>query len=220
MIVNKDFPRPDPKLVEAMSGQAAATLHEALGQQGAMATPIKPLYPGMKVCGPALTVDGRPGDNLAIHYAISLARPGDVLVVDAKGFTEGGPWGDIMTTAAMTAGIAGLVIDGTVRDAEEIRSMGFSIFCRGTSMKGTTKMLPGDINVPIVCAGVGVSPGDIIVGDDDGVVVVPREEAAGALERATAREADEMIKREKILAGTSTIDVLGLGGLLRELGAE
>ncbi len=137
MAVQKEIKRPDRDLVKALAEFGTATLHEAYGKKGAMPFYIKPLYPGMKVCGPALTVAVSPGDNLMIHYAMTLAQPGDVLVVDAKGFTEAGPWGDIMTTAAIVRGIAGLVIDGCVRDAETIREMGFAVFARGTSMKGT-----------------------------------------------------------------------------------
>lgn len=220
MVVHKDFERPDRGLLTAIGQQATATLHEALGKQGAMAFHIKPLYRGMKLCGPALTVAVPPGDNLMIHYAMTLARPGDVLVVDASGFTEAGPWGDIMTTAAMAQGIAGLVIDGCVRDAETLHELGFSVFARGTSMKGTTKEHPGDVNVPITCGSVHVSPGDIVVGDDDGVVVVPRAQAPSVLERARAREADEEAKRRELRAGKSTVELLGLADVLKSLGVE
>lgn len=220
MVVNKDFARPDPRLIAAFQGHATATLHEAMGKKGAMPFYMKPLYPGMKLCGPALTVAVPPGDNLMIHYAMTLARPGDVLVVDANGFTEAGPWGDIMTTAAMVRGIAGLVIDGCVRDAETIRQMGFAVFARGANMKGTTKILPGDVNVPITCASVPVSPGDILVGDDDGVVVVPRDEAASVLERAAKREADEEEKRRELKAGKTTVELLGVEDLLKSMGIE
>jgi 4-hydroxy-4-methyl-2-oxoglutarate aldolase len=220
MVVHKDFARPSAELIKALQGHDAATLHEALGKRGAMPFYIKPLYHGMKVCGPAITVDVAPGDNLMIHYAITLAQPGDVLVVDAKGFTEGGPWGDLMTTAAMTKGIVGLVIDGCVRDAQTIHDMGFDVFARGTSMKGTSKSLPGSVNVPIVCASVAVHPGDIVVGDDDGVVVIPEDEAAGVLERARKREADEQVKRHDIRNGKSTIELLGVAPLLKSMGIE
>ncbi len=220
MAVAKDFERPPAELVAALGEHDAATLHEALGKRGAMPFYIKPLYPGMKVCGPALTVAVPPGDNLLIHYALTLARAGDVLVVDAKGFTEAGPWGDIMTTAALERGIAGLVIDGCVRDAETIRDMGFAVFARGTSMKGTTKMLPGEVNAPITCASVTVRPGDIVVGDDDGVVVIPRDEAPAVLERARKRAADEKGKRRELQQGKTTVELLGVSGLLKSMGFE
>jgi 4-hydroxy-4-methyl-2-oxoglutarate aldolase len=220
MVVQKNFERPHTELIAALRGCETATLHEAQGKRGAMPYYIKPLYPGMKVCGPALTVAVSPGDNLMIHYAMTLAQPGDVLVVDAKGFTEAGPWGDLMTTAAMVKGIIGLVIDGCVRDAETIREMGFPVFARGTSMKGTTKTLPGDVNVPITCASVPVYPGDIIVGDDDGVVVIPRKDAESVVEKAKQREADEERKRRELKAGKSTVELLGVEKLLKSMGVE
>lgn len=220
MAVRKDFPRPPAELIARLRELGAATLHEALGKRGAMPFYMKPLYSGMKLCGPALTVAAPPGDNLIIHYALTLARPGDVLVVDAKGFTEAGPWGDLMTTAARARGITGLVIDGCVRDGEAIRDMGFAVFARGTSMKGTTKMLPGQVNVPIVCATVPVAPGDVVLGDDDGVVVIPQAEAAEALERARKREADEAGKRGELEQGKTTVELLGVGALLKSMGFE
>ncbi len=220
MAVQKEIKRPDRDLVKALAEFGTATLHEAYGKKGAMPFYIKPLYPGMKVCGPALTVAVSPGDNLMIHYAMTLAQPGDVLVVDAKGFTEAGPWGDIMTTAAIVRGIAGLVIDGCVRDAETIREMGFAVFARGTSMKGTTKTLPGDVNVPITCASVPVYPGDIVVGDDDGVVVIPVAAAATVLEQARERESGEDQKRRELQAGKTTVELLGVDKILKSMGVE
>ena len=211
MTVIHDFPRPAPDVVEAFRNQSPATLHEAMGKKGAMSFPIKPLYPGMRLCGPAVTVSGGPADNLMIHTAMALTKPGDVLVVDFKGMTEAGPWGDILTVAALQRGLAGLVIDGCVRDAVTIRDMGFPVFCRGTSMKGTTKSLViGDVNTAIVCGGVVVAPGDIVVGDDDGVVVVPQAEAAATLVNAAERERMEDELREKLRSGLTTVEVLKL----------
>lgn len=221
MTVNRDFPRPDAPLLEAYRSQAAATLHEAMGKRGAMSFPIKPLYAGMTVCGPALTVRCAPGDNLMVHAAMAISRPGDVLVVDFHGNTEAGPWGDVLTAAALSRRLAGLVIDGCVRDAAQIRRMGFPVFARGTNMKGTTKMIPTpDLATPVVCGSVLVNPGDIVVGDDDGVVVVPLAEAAGVLEKATARDRmeDEMVAR--IRNGATTVEVLDLAKYLKAGGIE
>src|SRR5690606_18793986 len=150
----------------------AATVHEAQGQKGALSSAIKPLDPAMRLAGPALTVNCRPDDNLAIHYALTIARPGDVIVVDAKGFVEAGAWGDVMTLMARKKGVAGLVIDGSVRDANAIVEMGFPVFSRGISIKGTAKNQPGAVDVPIVCGGVGINPGDVVLGDRDGLVVI------------------------------------------------
>ena len=219
MTVIHDFARPAQDLIDAFRSQSPATLHEAMGRKGALPFPIKPLYPGMRVCGPAVTVSCGPTDNLMIHVAMALTKPGDVLVVDFKGMTEAGPWGDVLTASALQRGLAGLVIDGCVRDAAAIREMGFPVFCRGTNMKGTTKTQPvGDVNTTIVCAGVIVSPGDIIVGDDDGVVVVPQAEAAATLAKADERERMEADFREKLNAGQTTVDVLDLKPYLAKAG--
>lgn len=219
MTVIHDFARPAPDLIDAFRSQSPATLHEAMGKKGALPFPIKPLYQGMRVCGPAVTVSCGPSDNLMIHVAMALTKPGDVLVVDFKGMTEAGPWGDVLTASALQRGLAGLVIDGCVRDASAIREMGFPVFCRGTNMKGTTKIQAvGDVNTTIVCAGVIVSPGDIIVGDDDGVVVVPQAEAAATLAKADERERMEADFREKLNAGQTTVDVLDLKPYLAKAG--
>ncbi len=219
MTVIHDFARPAQDLIDAFRNQSPATLHEAMGRKGALPFPIKPLYPGMRVCGPAVTVACGPTDNLMIHVAMALTKPGDVLVVDFKGMTEAGPWGDVLTASALQRGLAGLVIDGCVRDAAAIRDMGFPVFCRGTNMKGTTKTQPaGDVNTTIVCAGVIVAPGDIVVGDDDGVVVVPQAEAAATLAKADERERMEEAFREKLNAGQTTVDVLDLKPYLAKAG--
>ena len=133
---------------------------------------MKPLDPASRLAGPALTVDTWPADNLMLHYALLKAKPGDVLVVDAKAFVEAGPWGDVLTAAAMKVGVAGLVINGAVRDAAMIVDTGFPVFCRGLSIKGTTKHQPGRVNVPVCIGGVVIHPGDIVVGDRDGVAIV------------------------------------------------
>jgi 4-hydroxy-4-methyl-2-oxoglutarate aldolase len=162
-------------------------------------------------------VDTRPADNLMLHYALLKARPGDVLVVDAKGFVEAGPWGDVLTAAAMKRGIAGLVIHGAVRDANAIESMGFPVFCRGLSIKGTGKVHPGKVNVPVCIGDVVIRPGDIIVGDRDGVVVVSADEVSTVLESARAREAKEEAFRLAIEQGASTAELLGLMPTLEAL---
>lgn len=218
MISVSAFERPSRSDIAAIGAFSAATLHEALGQGGAMPFAIKPIYSGMRICGPALTVDCRPGDNLAIHVAVSRAEPGDVLVVDYKGYVEAGPFGDVLATQCIAAGIAGMVIDGCVRDGISLRDMGFPVFARGLNMKGTSKAAPGSVGVPIVCAGVPVAPGDVIVGDDDGVVVVPRARVAAVARMAGEREAKEASMREELRGGATTIDLLDLSRLLRAAG--
>lgn len=198
----------------------AATLHEAQEQTGALTCAIKPLDPSRRLAGPALTVDAQPGDNLVIHYALTRARPGDVLVVDAKGYTEAGPWGDILTLAAQKRGIAGLVIDGAVRDGDRILSMGFPVFSRGLSIRAARKNQPGRVNVPVICGGVAVSPGDWIMGDRDGVVAIPRDSLPAVIAAAERREAAEVALRKGIEAGQSTVELLDLMTSLRRLGLE
>jgi 4-hydroxy-4-methyl-2-oxoglutarate aldolase len=196
----------------------SATVYEAQGAKGALDSGIKPIDPSSRLAGPALTVDTRPADNLMLHYALSKARPGDVLVVDAKGFLEAGPWGDVLTAAALKAGIAGLVIHGAVRDAGAIVEMGFPVFCRGLSIKGTGKVHAGKVNVPVCIGDVVIRPGDIVVGDRDGLVIVSHEEAQSVLESARAREAKEEEFRMAIEKGVSTAELLGLLPTLKGLG--
>jgi 4-hydroxy-4-methyl-2-oxoglutarate aldolase len=205
---------------ESLLELGSATLHEAQGQTGALASAIKPLDPLRRLAGPALTVDAKPGDNLVIHYALTFAQPGDVLVVDAKGYTEAGPWGDILTLAAQKSGISGLVIDGAVRDGDTILKMGFPVFSRGLSIRAAQKNQPGRVNIPIICGGIGISPGDWIMGDRDGVVAIPNESVSAVIAAAKKREAAEIALRKGIEGGKSTVELLGLEASLRRVGLE
>ncbi|SFC57566.1 4-hydroxy-4-methyl-2-oxoglutarate aldolase [Cupriavidus sp. OV038] len=195
-----------------------ATIHEAQGQRGAVDPRIAPLDPTMRLAGPALTVDIRPGDNLMIHYALTKARPGDVLVVDAKAFVDAGPWGDVLTFAAQQIGIAGLVIDGAVRDASQIVEMGFPVFCRGLSIRGTNKHQPGKLNLPLILGGAAVRPGDIVVGDRDGLVIVAADEVPEVIAASAAREQKEAQMRERLAQGATMVELLGLRETLDSLG--
>ena len=207
-----------PEQVDVIRRLGAATIYEAQGQRGAMDSGIKPLDPSFFVTGPALTVDAKPADNLILHHALTIAKPGDVLVVDAKGFLEAGPWGDVMTFAAQHAGIAGLVIDGSVRDSAAIVAAGFSVFSRGVCMKGTEKKQPGRVNVGILCGGVEVKPGDIVVGDRDGVMVIPAADLEQSIALAIKREEKEASLRQALAQGKTTVDLIGLRPVLKELG--
>ena len=218
MTVNATFDRPPADLIGSVSKLGAATLYEAMGQKGALCASIKPIYRGMKLCGPALTVDCNPADNLMVHYALTLAEPGDVLIIDFKAFIESGPWGDVLTTAAMAKGVAGVVINGSVRDAADCHAMGFPVFARGTCMKGSTKLIPGNINLPIEISNVPIVPGDIVVGDDDGVVIVPLGEVEETLSNALAREEKEEELRNQLKVGKTTVELLGLEATLRSHG--
>jgi 4-hydroxy-4-methyl-2-oxoglutarate aldolase len=203
------------KVIE--SGVGAASLHEAGGRIGAMSAHIKPIYSGMRVCGPAYTVECHPGDNLILHKAIAAAHPGDVLVVNTDAH-EGGPLGEVMATGAKARDIAGMVIDGHVRDGLQIKAMGWPVFAHGLSMKGTLKAALGTINHTISCGGVVVNPGDLVVGDDDGVVVIPREIAADTVDKAIAREEKEAASCSELKAGKIGWEIFGFKAKAAELG--
>ena len=209
----------------ALSSQLASLsdpslLHEAMGKRGALNHDFKPIYRGGRVLGRALTVRGRPGDNLMLHLAISRARPGDVIVATFDGCVEAGGWGEIASRAAQLRGIAGLVTDGAVRDVDAIARLNFPVFARGVSIKGTTKRLQGELNQPISIGGVTVHPGDIVVGGTDGVVVVPATELETVLARAEKIKNAEEDMLRKLEQGASTLDLLGLRPVLEELGLE
>ena len=203
--------------LHALRQLGAATIYEAQGAQGALDSGIKPIAPGMRLAGPALTVDTRPADNLMLHYAMLKAQPGDVLVVDAKGFLEAGVWGDVFTEQAQRIGLAGLVIHGAVRDAAAMTEAGFPVFSRGLSIKGTGKHQPGRLNVTVTIGDVAIDPGDIIVGDQDGVVVVRRHEVDAVLLKSRQREEKEAQFRQQIRDGATTVELLGLEETLRRL---
>lgn len=215
---NSQQTRVGPDVLERLRVIGSATVYEAQGAKGALDAGMKPLDPNSRLVGPALTVDARPADNLMLHYALLKAKPGDVLVVDAKAFLEAGPWGDVLTTAAIKAGVAGLVINGAVRDASAIVELGFPVFCRGLSIKGTGKNQPGKINVPVVIGDVVIRPGDVIVGDRDGIAVVAFDEVDAVLASAEKREAKEANFREAIERGSSTAELLDLIPTFERLG--
>jgi 4-hydroxy-4-methyl-2-oxoglutarate aldolase len=207
--------RPDADLIKAIQPYAPATLHEAQGRTGALAARIKPIYPGMRACGPAFTVKCHPGDNLMLITAISLAQPGDILVVSASDHAEQGGFGEVLTTACMAKGIAALVTDGSVRDGAAIHKLGFPVFSAGLCVKGTVKETLGFINQPVVLGGQLIHPGDIISGDDDGVVVVPKADIARVVEASAAREAKEAVDMEKLRRGADMLELSGLGTVLK-----
>lgn len=215
-----DFRRPSPDLVAAFAGVTAATAHEAQKRTGALASSVKPIWPGMRLLGPAFTCACEPGDNLTLHAALKLARPGDVIVCATGGFTEQGLFGDVMASCAKGNGIAGLLTDGGVRDGATIRDIGFPVFARALSIIGTVKETLGPLARPVVVGGVLVNPGDLIIGDDDGVVVVPLDTAEAVLAASRERERKEERFREALLAGKTTWDMLDLDALLRRKGVE
>lgn len=216
--IRTDFPRPTPEQVAAFATIGAATVHEALGRRGAVDSAIKPIWPGLRIVGAAFPLKTQPGDNLTLHAAMKLARPGDVLVVDAGDYTEQGSFGDVMATSAQSLGLAGLVTNGGVRDAAAIRDIGFPIFSRAISIKGTVKATLGPIAQPIVVGGVTVHPGDLIVGDDDGLVVVPLDEVEAVLTASHARLEKEERLRAELQSGKTTWDIGNYDALLAQTG--
>lgn len=199
-----------PETIDLLKQLGAATIYEAQGAFGALDSGVKPLSPTMKLVGPAFTLDMRPADNLLIHYALLHARPGDVLVIDCKGFMEAGVWGDVLTTQAMTLGLAGILVNGAVRDAQAIIDLQFPTFARGLSIKGTGKHQPGVINVPVTFGGCVIHPGDIVIGDRDGVVIVPPVTLEHALDQSLAREEKETTFKAAIKDGATTAELMQL----------
>lgn len=209
-----------PEIIESARGQAAATLYEAAGQSGAMDAGIHAVAHGMRLCGPALPIRCQPGDNLTLHAAIAVAQPGDVIVADVADFAEAGHWGEILTVAAQARGIAGLVINGGVRDVDAAQQRNFPVFSQAVSMKATVKRVFGAINVPIVCGGVAVRPGDLVLGDDDGVVVIASDHVETSLHAADEREDREAEVMRRLQQGELTLDILGFRKVLDEQGVQ
>lgn len=214
----RSIDRPDQALVEGFRRHGSATVHEAMGRTGAMNRGIKPLARGMKVCGPAFTVRVQAGDNVMILKAIHDAQPGDVIVVDCGRCPESGPFGELTATECMTKGLGGFVTTGSVRDSAEIIAMGFPVFSSGISIVGTVKESLGLINHPISAGDVIVEPGDLILGDDDGIVVVPKAQLKEVLEKSDARVAKEAHTLEAIRNGGSIFDLYGYSAVLKRQG--
>ena len=196
-----------PELLAEAAKIASSTLHEAAGRIGALPSAIKAVAPGMKICGPAFPVKGPPLDNLALHFGIDEAQPGDVVIADVGGHYEGGYFGEVICTSARARKLGGLVIDGCVRDGAELAEMGWPVYSRGLAMRGTLKDLNGDlrINERIAIGEAIIEPGDLVVGDTDGVVVIPKAMAAATIEASITREANEAATMEILKAGETTL---------------
>jgi 4-hydroxy-4-methyl-2-oxoglutarate aldolase len=216
----RNIERPDPEVVRKLGEFGTATVHEAQGRTGLMLPYMRPIYPAARIAGPAVTVLCHPGDNLMFHAAIEVCKPGDVLVVATHSDSTDGFFGELLATSCQAHGIKGLVIHAGVRDVADLPAMQFPAFSRAISAQGTVKETAGYVNIDIVCAGALVHPGDVIVGDVDGIVVVPRQQSAEVVRLCEARLAKEAKNRERLRAGELGLDIYGLREKLKNLGVE
>ncbi|MGH8781791.1 4-carboxy-4-hydroxy-2-oxoadipate aldolase/oxaloacetate decarboxylase [Paraburkholderia sp.] len=217
-VVIRNIYRASEKTIDALRAAGTATVHEAMGRIGLMKPYMRPIWPGAAAAGSAVTVLAHPGDNWMIHVGIEQCKPGDILVVAVTADNTDGMFGELLGTSMQSRGAAGLVIDAGCRDVAPLKEMGFPVWSRAISAKGTVKAVLGNVNLPVVCAGVAVHAGDVVVADDDGVVIVPRADADAVAQASAQRLAKEGRSRERLKAGELSLDINAMRPQLEKLG--